>query len=110
MDVTRPVMLLISGIVRLLGAVRAPPPATAPAVRIAVRKRCAVIAWTRTCPRGASRADALRDQLVAAEAAAEQARADAEAARDREDAADRADTARRSSGLLARLRAAWRGE
>lgn len=56
------------------------------------------------------RADTLRDRLAAAEAAAEQARAQVEAARERADAAELAEAARRSAGVLARLRAAWRGE
>jgi hypothetical protein len=78
-----------------------------------------------------ARADALRDRiealqarLAAAEAegtasdveAAEmttqlkQARAEAQAAQDRAAEAERTDAARRSAGVLARLRAAWRGE
>jgi hypothetical protein len=64
-----------------------------------------------------TRADALADQvyvmeahLAEAERAAEQARRQAKEAQDRADAAARADTARRQAGLVARLRAAWRGE
>ena len=39
-----------------------------------------------------------------------QARAEAQAAQDRAAEAERTDAARRSAGVLARLRAAWRGE
>ena len=53
----------------------------------------------------------LRQELAAAEHAAEQARADAQAAQDAAEAIARADhEARRARGLLARLRAAWRGD
>jgi hypothetical protein len=77
-----------------------------------------------------TRADALRDrieaiaaQIAAAEAASDvemanltaqlkraRARAEAQAAQDRAAEAERADAARRSAGVLARLRAAWRRE
>jgi hypothetical protein len=64
-----------------------------------------------------ARADALADQayvtqanLAAAEVAVDQARRDAQAAQDRAEAIARADDARRARGVLARLRAAWRGE
>jgi hypothetical protein len=68
--------------------------------------------------RAETRADVLRDridamqvQIAAAEAAAEQGRAGAQAAQDAAEALRRADdAARKARGLLARLRAAWRGE
>jgi predicted nucleic acid-binding Zn-ribbon protein len=64
-----------------------------------------------------TRADALRDrldaaqaQLAAAEDTARSACADARVVQDWATAVERANAARRSAGVLARLRAAWRGE
>jgi hypothetical protein len=56
------------------------------------------------------RLDAVRAQITAAEAAAEQGRVGAQAAQDAAEALRRADDARKARGLVARLRAAWRGE
>jgi hypothetical protein len=52
----------------------------------------------------------MQAQIAAAEAAAKQERAGAQAAQDAAEALRRADAARKARGLLARLRAAWRGE
>jgi hypothetical protein len=57
-----------------------------------------------------ARADALRDRLASAEIAVEQAQRQAQTAQDDAERLREADAARRSAGVLARLRAAWRGE
>jgi hypothetical protein len=54
--------------------------------------------------------EAMEARLAAAETAADQARAQAQAAQARAEEAERDDAARRSLGLLARLKGAWRGE
>jgi hypothetical protein len=56
------------------------------------------------------RIDAMQAQVAAAEAAAEQGRVGAQAAQDAAEALRRTDDARKATGLVARLRAAWRGE
>ena len=56
------------------------------------------------------RIDAMQTEIAAAKAAAEQGRAGAQAAQDAAEALRRADAERKARGLVARLRAAWRGE
>jgi septal ring factor EnvC (AmiA/AmiB activator) len=57
-----------------------------------------------------SHAAALQVELADRQAALERTQADARAARDDADTLRKADDARKARGLLARLRAAWRGE
>jgi hypothetical protein len=56
------------------------------------------------------RLDAVQAQVAAAEAAAQEGRVGAQAAQDAAEALRRADDVRKARGLVARLRAAWRGE
>jgi hypothetical protein len=57
-----------------------------------------------------SRADALRDRIEALQAGLDAAHADARVAQNAADALRQAEAERRARGLVARLRAAWRGE